>query len=194
LEAPPYQGDKKNLSGFREHQVETEPGVGINRLIEEGPPIVPFRNRLKALAALFEAFISARGFQQRDEIFQRLLPAEPTDLLAVGLKQYELCGNGDRLRLTANLLVAAGQRAYNTLTSLTNSYRPELIYLVDGIAASIDLTDAHKVVLLRQLIRAAEADADLAERVESALEWLPPDLRRRVRETMELGGTLGRAA
>ena len=199
LEAPPpHLGSRKSIGtiprAFETYPASTVPEAAADRLAVDGLSYVDFRDRLELIRTEFEAFISARGARRREEIFRRLLTADPHDLLVVGLQQYAACGNGDRLLLTANLLAAAGQRAYEALRSLTESYHPELVYFVDGIATSTGLTDAQKMALMGKLARAAEADPDLTERLESALEWLPSEARRRIHTEMGPEGTLGRAA
>jgi hypothetical protein len=156
--------------------------------------VEPTRDRLEGIRAEFESCMKARGARAREEIFQRLLWADPSDLLAVGFEQYAARGNGDRLVLTADLLASAGSKAYEALERFTRCYRPELIYFVDGMATSDKLTSEEKGELLVRIARAAHDDVDLRERLESALTWLSAALRGRIRERMRTQSITERAA
>lgn len=169
-------------------RTSTRPSFSAYRFPTPSAPIIrvpvewlsrvkPTRDRLEGIRAEFESFISARGVRQRDEIFQRLLSADPSEVLAVGLSQYAARGNGDRLLLAADLLASAGERSYDALKFLTANYRPELIYFVDGIATAAELTNAQKEELLVQMAQNARVDSELWERIEAALEWFPLRLR-----------------
>ncbi len=189
-----YEGTLTRSAAFHAYPSPTPSAPIFPVPVEWLSRVEPTRDRLEGIRAEFESCMKARGARAREEIFQRLLWADPSDILAVGFEQYAARGNGDRLVLTADLLACAGSRAYEALERLTRWYRPELIYFVDGMATSDKLTSDEKGELLVRIARAAHDDVDLRERLESALTWLSAALRGRIRERMRSQSITERAA
>ena len=150
----------------------------IVRQLVHAQPVV---RQMGSIRAEFESWIGARGAALRNPLFQRLLSADPELILAVGLDQYALHGNGDRLQLTADLLSAAGRRSYPALKAISKSYRPELIYFVDSIASSSDLHLEERADLLNQIATFASADSELFDRLDAALGWVPSAIANEIR-------------